>query len=103
MTFQEILTAVAELDDEQKDELISVLQDSKSNEMKSKPIEEHEPLKTVYESEEDLLAAIDDEIGKPGSSFRIALMMSQFIEGPEDWSENIDHYLYGHMVNDADS
>jgi hypothetical protein len=32
-------------------------------------------------------------VGEPHSFLRFAKLLK--LEGPEDWSENIDHYLYG--------
>lgn len=39
-----------------------------------------------------------EKTGEPGSFFRAALALK--LDGPPDWSERFDEYLYGDMVRD---
>jgi hypothetical protein len=40
------------------------------------------------------IEAMPGKTGEPYSFFEVA--KAQKLQGPEDWSVNLDHYLYGH-------
>jgi len=58
------------------------------------PVAPNTELTLSYEGMEELKPA------KPTSFFETARSMQ--IEGPPDWSERLDHYLYGGMVDDEE-
>jgi hypothetical protein len=57
-----------------------------------------EPLPLAPNTRVLLTITIVEETATPSSFLKTARSLN--LEGPADWSERLDHYLYGNLTND---
>ena len=56
------------------------------------------PVKLKKNGHYKVLIKIEEEI-ESGNAWDVLKSMAGTIEGPEDWSEELDHYLYGKGIS----